>query len=73
MVVPRLHVRDDGALGPQVKRVSLTCAHGTTSRLLLPGRAPLREDVLRDLLIVVHDVEKGCGCGEALRQPAYDA
>jgi hypothetical protein len=29
--------------------------------------------VLRDLLIVVHDVEKGCGCGEALRQPAYDA
>jgi hypothetical protein len=73
MVVPRLHVRDDGALGPQVKRASLICAHGTTSRLLLPGRATLREDVLRDLLIVVHDVEKGCGCGEALRQPAYDA
>ena len=73
MTVARLRVREDGALGPEVKRVSLACAHGTTARLLVPGRVPLRSDVLRDLLIAVHDVEKGCRCGESLRQPAYDA
>jgi len=72
-MVPKLQIRDEGWLGREVKRVSLTCAHGTTSRLLLPGRIPLHEDVLRDLLIAAHDVRKSCHCGESLRQPAYDA
>jgi len=73
MALPSFHVRDGGALGPEVKRVSLSCAHGTSTRLFVPGRVPLREDLLRDLLIAVHDVENGCRCGESLRHPVYDA
>jgi hypothetical protein len=73
MVKPTVQVRDESVFGAGVKRVSLSCAHGTTARLLLPGRAPLQETVLKDLLIAVHDIEKQCHCGETLRQPAAQA
>ncbi len=73
MVMPMVRVRDEAMFGQGVKRVSLSCVHGTTARLLLPGRAPLEEGVLRDLLIAVHDTEKRCACGEAMRQSPAQA
>lgn len=73
MVAPTVRVQDESAFGAGVKRVSLSCAHGTTARLLLPGPAPLQTTVLRDLLIAVHNSEKQCHCGETLRQPATQA
>jgi hypothetical protein len=73
MVKPTVRALDGSAFGAGVKRVSLSCAHGTTARLLLPGRAPLQETVLQDLLIAVHDSEKQCHCGETLHRSAAQA
>ena len=60
-----IRIQDAGELGQGVKRISFACAHGTTSRIVLPGSAPLSETVLRDLVSAIHGVATGCQCAAA--------
>lgn len=70
---PAIRIVDVAQLGRGARQVSFACPHGSTTRILLPGKVPLREEVLRDLVSAVHGVQTGCGCAESLRQPIYDA
>ena len=64
-------LQDAAELAPGAKRLSFACAHGATKLIVLPGKRPLGEPVLRDLLIALHGVATGCSCADALREPAH--
>lgn len=59
-------VRDDRALGPDVRRYRIACAHGTSSAALLPGRRPVADLVVLDLLLAGHHIREHCQCVPAM-------
>lgn len=61
---PAIRIRAAAQLGQGAKQVSFACQHGATTRILLPGRVPLDDQVLRDLVSAVHGVQAGCRCAE---------
>jgi hypothetical protein len=54
--------RDAPALGPGVRRYSIACAHGASSAVVLPGRKPLADLVVLDLMLASHRVRQRCQC-----------
>ena len=60
-------VRGLPALGPGAKRIQLECSHGRTFGLLVPGRKPITDQVVLDLLRVRHDRDNKCHCTTVLR------
>lgn len=66
-------VRDDPRIGPGAKRILLECAHGRTSAVVLPGRKPLADLVVLDLLKIRHDRRQGCDCTAVIRPKPSDA
>ena len=66
-------VRDDPRIGPGAKRILLECAHGRTSAVVLPGRKPLADLVVLDLLRIRHDRQQGCDCTSVIRPKTSDA
>ncbi len=60
-------VRDVPTIGPGVRRFVLECLHGRTAGLVLPGRKPVADLIVLDLLRVRHNREQGCRCTTVLR------
>lgn len=54
--------RDEPALGPNVRRYRIACDHGISSALLLPGRDPLADLAVLDLMLPGHHGKRGCHC-----------
>lgn len=50
------------ALGPSVRRYSIACDHGASSAVLLPGRRPLADLIVLDLLLAGHHRRQRCQC-----------
>ncbi len=60
-------VRDETAIEPDVRRFVVECAHGHTAGVVLPGRKPIADIVVLDLLRVRHNRIQGCRCATVLR------
>jgi hypothetical protein len=58
--------RDEPALGPNVRHYRIACAHGTSSAVLLPGRRPLADLALLDLMLAGHHSKQRCRCVPAM-------
>ena len=58
--------RDEPALGPNVRRYSVACAHGASSALFLPGRKPVADLAVLDFLSVGHHARHRCQCPPSL-------
>ena len=58
--------RDEPVLGPNIRRYRVACAHGVSSALLLPGRRPLADLAVFDLLLAGHHGRQGCHCVPAM-------
>jgi hypothetical protein len=54
--------RDEPTVGPNVRRYLITCAHGSSSALLLPGRKPLADLAVLDLMLAGHHRRQRCQC-----------
>jgi hypothetical protein len=65
--------RDEPALGPNVRHYRVTCAHGVSSAVLLPGRRPLADLAVLDLLLAGHHGKQGCHCVPAMPALATEA
>lgn len=50
------------ALGPSVRRYSMACDHGASSAVLLPGRKPLADLIVLDLMLAGHHRRQRCQC-----------
>jgi len=59
-------VRDEPALGPTVRGYRISCAHGTSSAVLLPGRKPLADLIVLDLMLAGHHSRQRCQCVPAI-------
>lgn len=64
---PRFLVRDDPTIAPGARRFLFQCRHGSTTGVAYPGRKPLADAIVLDLLRVRHEREKGCRCSTLLR------
>ena len=53
---------DVPSLGPTVRRYSITSAHRASHAVLLPGRKPLGDLVVLDLMLAGHHRRQGCAC-----------
>ena len=62
MAAMEFQALDEPALGPSVRRYSIACAHGASSALLLPGRKPLADLVVLDLMLAGHHRRQRCEC-----------
>jgi hypothetical protein len=62
---------DEPSLGPNVRRYSIACAHGASSAVVLPGRKPLADLVVLDLMLAGHHRRQRCHCVPAM--PAVTA
>ena len=62
MSVMQFEATDVPALGPSVRRYSIACDHGASSAVLLPGRKPLADLIVLDLLLVGHRRRQRCAC-----------
>jgi hypothetical protein len=58
--------QDEPALGPNVRRYSIACAHGASSAVLLPGRKPFADLAVLDLMLAGHHSRQRCLCVPAL-------
>ena len=65
--------RDEPALGPKVRRYRIACAHGTSSAVLLPGRKPLADLTVLDLMLAGHHRTQRCQCVPAMPMVATEA
>jgi len=65
--------RDEPALGPDVRRYRVACAHGVSSALLLAGRKPAADLAVLDLLLAGHHSRQRCGCLPAMPALTIDA
>jgi hypothetical protein len=65
--------QDEPALGPNVRRYSIACAHGASSAVLLPGRKPVTDVVVLDLMLAGHHRRKRCQCRPAIPALTADA
>lgn len=59
------------ALGPNVRSYSIACAHGASSAVLLPGRKPLGDRAVLDVMLAGHHRRQHCRCVPAM--PALTA
>jgi hypothetical protein len=57
-----LTVRDAPGLWPGARVYRLACRHGVSSAALVPGRKPLADGVVADLVLPGHHRRYGCGC-----------
>jgi hypothetical protein len=55
-------VRNEPALGPNVRRYVIACAHGISSAVLVPGRKPLADLTVLDLMLAGHHSREHCQC-----------
>lgn len=55
-------VQDEPGLGPRPRRYLVTCDHGTSSAVLLPGRQPLADRAVFQLLVAGHHSQQRCEC-----------
>lgn len=62
MSVMQFEATNVPALGPSVRRYSIACDHGASSAVLLPGRKPLADLIVLDLLLAGHHRRQGCTC-----------
>ncbi len=53
---------DAPALGPHVRRYSISCAHGASSALLLPGRKRLADLAVLHFMLAGHHSRQRCQC-----------
>ncbi len=53
-------------LGPHVRRYSIACPHGASSAVLLPGRKPLADLIVLDLMLVGHHRRQRCQCAPSM-------
>ena len=51
--------------GHAAQRVTLTCPHGSSTHVVLPGRDPNANLAVVELLWVRHAVRRRCDCGSA--------
>jgi hypothetical protein len=65
--------QDEPALGPNVRRYSIACAHGASSAVLLPGRKPVTDVVVLDLMLAGHHRRQRCQCLPAIPALTADA
>jgi hypothetical protein len=61
-----LEVRAEPALGPDVRRYRVACAHGASSAVLIPGRERLVDLAVLDLLLAGHHRRQRCQCVPAM-------
>jgi hypothetical protein len=73
MVDMEFMAADEPGLGPNVRRYSIACGHGASSALLLPGRKPLADLVVLDLMLAGHHRRQRCECVPAMRALATKA
>jgi hypothetical protein len=64
---------DAPALAPGARRYGLTCVHGATSAVMLPGGKLLADLVVLDVLLARHHRLWRCTCPPALIGPMPDA
>ena len=62
---------DEPAMGPNVRRYRIACAHGASSAVVLPGHKPLADLVVLDLMLAGHHRRERCHCVPAM--PAVTA
>jgi len=62
MSAMEFRAQDAPALGPSVRRYSIACAHGASSAVVLPGRKPLADLVVLDLMLAGHHRRQRCQC-----------
>ncbi len=62
MAEMRFVASDEPRLGTHVRRYSIACAHGVSSAVLLPGRKPLADVTVLDLLLAGHHRRERCQC-----------
>ncbi len=55
-------VREEPALGPNVRHYRVACAHGVSSAVLLPGRNALADLAVLDFLLAGHHTKQRCLC-----------
>lgn len=55
-------VREEPDLGPSVRRYRIACLHGASSAVLLPGRKPLADLAVLDVLLAGHHRKLSCAC-----------
>ena len=54
--------REHPALGPGVRVYRFACTHGASSALTLPGRKPLSDLAVLDVLLAAHHQSQRCRC-----------
>ena len=64
---------DEPGLGPNVRRYSIACGHGASSAVLLPGREPLADLVVLDLMLAGHHRRQRCQCVPSIPALTTDA
>jgi hypothetical protein len=55
-------VRDAPGFWPGARVYRLACRHGVSSAALVPGRKPLADGVVFDLVVPGHQRRYGCTC-----------
>lgn len=66
-------VRDEPALGQSARHYRIACAHGISSAVLLPGRKPLADLIMLDLMLAGHHGRQGRQCVPAMPALATEA
>jgi len=54
--------RDDLPFAPGARGYQIACEHGASSAVMLPGRKPLDDQVIFDVLLVGHRRARQCAC-----------
>ena len=65
--------RDEPALGPNVRRYRIACTHGASSAVVLPGRKPLADLAVLDLMLAGHHSRQRCQCVPAMPELTTEA
>jgi hypothetical protein len=65
-------VLDEPALGPNVRRYRVACAHGVSSAVVLPGRKPLADLAVLDLMLAGHHTRQRCLCVPGMPMPTTE-
>jgi hypothetical protein len=57
---------DEPTQGRNVRSYRIACAHGASSAVLLPGRRPLADVAVLDLMLAGHHGRQRCQCVPAV-------
>lgn len=66
-------VREEPDLGPDARHYRIACAHGASSAVLMPGRKPLADLAVFDVLLAGHHRKLSCECIPALPASTAEA